>query len=131
MMKRTESKRLNWLLTLALVLVLATGIFSLPTWARAEEGVEPSHAVVFSYGTKEYTLTVGSEVGLLDDRVKVNYAKFQGVEVAREDMKNVKVDLLVCHNIVLIFEHFKRYPSFYANKGKTGLLDKSLTHSVL
>jgi hypothetical protein len=31
MMKRTESKRLNWLLTLALVLVLAAGIFSLPT----------------------------------------------------------------------------------------------------
>ena len=66
MMKRTESKRLNWLLTLALVLVLAAGIFSLPTWVRAEESVEPSHAVVFSYGTKEYTLTVGSEVRLED-----------------------------------------------------------------
>ena len=30
----------------------------------------------------------------LDDGVKVNYAKFQGVEVAREGMKTVKVDLL-------------------------------------
>ena len=30
----------------------------------------------------------------LDDGVKVNYAKFQGVEVAREGMKTIKVDLL-------------------------------------
>lgn len=30
----------------------------------------------------------------LDDGVKVNYAKFQGVEVSREGMKTVKVDLL-------------------------------------
>jgi len=30
----------------------------------------------------------------LDDGVKMNYAKFQGVEVAREGMKTVKVDLL-------------------------------------
>lgn len=30
----------------------------------------------------------------LDDGVKMNYAKFQGVEVSREDMKTVKVDLL-------------------------------------
>lgn len=30
----------------------------------------------------------------LDDGVKANYAKFQGVEVAREGMKTVKVDLL-------------------------------------
>lgn len=30
----------------------------------------------------------------LDDGVKVNYAKFQGVEFAREGMKTVKVDLL-------------------------------------
>ena len=30
----------------------------------------------------------------LDDGVKVNYAKFQGVEVSREGMKTVKVDLI-------------------------------------
>ena len=30
----------------------------------------------------------------LDDGVKANYAKFQGVEVSREGMKTVKVDLL-------------------------------------
>ena len=30
----------------------------------------------------------------LDDGVKVNYAKFQGVEVSREGMKTVKIDLL-------------------------------------
>lgn len=30
----------------------------------------------------------------LDDGVKINYAKFQGVEVSREGMKTVKVDLL-------------------------------------
>jgi hypothetical protein len=30
----------------------------------------------------------------LDDGVKTNYAKFQGIEVAREGMKTVKVDLL-------------------------------------
>ena len=30
----------------------------------------------------------------LDDGVKVNYAKFQGVEVAQEGKKTLKVDLL-------------------------------------
>jgi hypothetical protein len=30
----------------------------------------------------------------LDDGVKVNYAKFQGVEVAQEGKKTVKIDLL-------------------------------------
>ena len=30
----------------------------------------------------------------LDDGVKVNYAKFQGVEVAQEGKKALKVDLL-------------------------------------
>ncbi len=30
----------------------------------------------------------------LDDGVKVNYAKFQGIEVAKEGQKTVKVDLL-------------------------------------
>jgi FixJ family two-component response regulator len=30
----------------------------------------------------------------LDDGVKTNYAKFQGIEVAREGMKTVKIDLL-------------------------------------
>ena len=30
----------------------------------------------------------------LDDGIKINYAKFQGVEVSREGMKTVKVDLL-------------------------------------
>lgn len=31
----------------------------------------------------------------LDDGVKVNYAKFQGIEVAQEGKKTLKVDLLV------------------------------------
>lgn len=30
----------------------------------------------------------------LDDVVKVNYEKFQGIEVSREGMKTVRVDLL-------------------------------------
>lgn len=30
----------------------------------------------------------------LDDGVKVNYAKFQGVEVAQEGKKALKIDLL-------------------------------------
>ena len=30
----------------------------------------------------------------LDDGVKVNYAKFQGVEVAQEGKKTLKIDLL-------------------------------------
>lgn len=38
--------------------------------------------------------TLGLDETDLDDGVKVNYAKFQGIEVAQEGKKALKIDLL-------------------------------------